>query len=167
MLPVWQQAYWTLAGAGAAIFTLGFFLLPETYYDREIALQKYSVQAIVGGKVDGQEIEVSELAEPIPARIPYLQQIKPWSPMNPKATFWLSLVRQFTFLGFPAVLWAIMFYGLAIGIGGLCIAFSFPTTILGPPYNWSVQASGTIAISTFIAVLISIPIGPLSDRWYY
>jgi hypothetical protein len=182
MLPNWRQAYWTCAGAGAAIFVLGFFFVPETYYDRDEALQKYSVDRVLGHEkidttgtknetahVEGNplddRIDRIETGQPIPPRKSYLQQIKPWSGINRKATFWISSVRQFSFLAYPAVLWAVIFYGIAIGIGALFISFSFPGVILAPPYSWSENASGTVTIAGFIGTLLSLPIGPLSDRF--
>ena len=168
MLPKWQQAYWTTAGAGAGIFLLGFFFVSETYYDREDALQKYNVQTVIGAvKPETGETEVTEIeAQPIPPRKPYIQQLKPWSGSNREAKFWVSAVRQFTFLAYPAVLWTIIYYGIAIGIGALFISFSFPGVILAPPYSWNEQASGTITLAGFICTLFSLPIGPISDRWY-
>jgi len=165
MLPNWHQAYWTTAGAGACIFILGFFFVPETYYDREEALKKYSVETVTTGKLEGQHVQVSEEVTSLPPRKPYVQQLKPWSGINRKATFWVSAIRQFSFLAYPAVLWTIIYYGIAIGIGALFISYSFPAVITAPPYNWSVQAGGTVTLAGFIGVLLSLPLGPLSDRW--
>jgi MFS family permease len=166
MLPNWHQAYWTTAGAGAGIFILGFFFVPETYYDREVALEKYSVETIAAAAQAKQEGQHVEIAVALPPRMSYAQRLKPWSGINPKAQLFVSLIRQFSFLAYPAVLWTIIYYGIAIGIGALFISFSFPGVILAPPYNWNEQASGTVTVAGFIGVLLSLPIGPLSDRWY-
>jgi hypothetical protein len=165
MLPNWRQAYWTCAGAGAGIFCLGFFFVTETYYDREEALKKYNVIQFTGDKPAGQQVEEEESAT-IPIKKSYIRTLKPWSGINRKATFWVSAIRQFSFLGYPAVLWTIIYYGIAIGIGALFISFSFPAVIEAPPYNWSEDASGTVTLAGFIGVLLSLPIGPISDRWY-
>jgi MFS family permease len=164
MLPNWRQAYWTTAGAGAGIFCLGFFFVTETYYDREEALKKYNVAQITGEKTVGQQVEEDERST-IPIKKSYISTLKPWSGINRKATFWVSAIRQFSYLGYPAVLWTIIYYGIAIGIGALFISFSFPGVIESPPYNWSEDASGTVTLAGFIGVLLSLPIGPISDRW--
>ena len=39
----------------------------------------------------------------VPPRKSYLHQLNPWSGPNPKASFWISLVRSFTYLSYPAV----------------------------------------------------------------
>jgi MFS family permease len=163
MLPNWHQAYWTTACAGAGIFVLGFFFVQETYYDREEALKKYSVEAVTTGKIEGEHVEITEAV--LPPRKPYSRRLKPWSGINHRAQFWVSAIRQFSFLGYPAVMWTIIYYGIAIGIGALFISFSFPSVIEAPPYNRSDQAGGTIALAGFIGTLLSLPIGPLSDRW--
>jgi hypothetical protein len=164
MLPKWTSAYYTTTAAGAAIFVLGFFFVPETYYDREAALRKYSVETVFASKEQGQHIEVSEPIA-VPPRKSYLRQLKPWSGINRDAQFFVSAIRQFSFLGYPAVMWVIIYYGIAIGIGALFISFSFPGVIESPPYSWSENASGTITLAGFIGTLLSLPIGPISDRW--
>jgi MFS family permease len=99
----WRLLYYILAGLAGALFVLGFFIVVETRFDRSepVPLETLEEYAEDHNKLDHRVTHVQSYT--VPLRKTYLQQINPWSGSNPKASFWISLVRSFTYLSYPAV----------------------------------------------------------------
>jgi hypothetical protein len=111
-------------------------------------------------------ISMNECMPPaLPKPYTFVQRLKPWGTPNREISLFTPFWRQFTFIVYPAVLWAVIFYGMAIGLGALYIGFSFSILITQPPWNWSQSQTGLNAISGFIGTVLAIPIGPISHRF--
>jgi MFS family permease len=100
----WRLLYYILAGLAGGLFTLGFFFVVETRFDRSegLPLETLEEYAEDHHKLDHHVTHVQSYE--VPARKSYLRQLNPWSGANPKASFWISLARSFTYLAYPAVL---------------------------------------------------------------
>jgi len=98
----WRLLYYILAGLAGALFVLGFFIVVETRFDRSEApletLEEYEEDK---HKLDHHVTHVQSYQ--VPPRKSYISQLNPWSGSNPKASFWISLARSFTYLAYPAV----------------------------------------------------------------
>jgi MFS family permease len=172
MLPLphsWRSAYYLYTACGVFVWITGILFLSETHFDREKAHRLYGEAAeyIAGFDEKGDPIvSTSERAPPaLPEQLTFLQRMKPWGAVNHEISIFTPMWRQFTFLVYPAVLWAVIFYGMAIGLGALYIGFSFSILITQPPWNWAQSGTGLNAISGFVGTLLAIPVGPISDRF--
>ena len=99
----WRLLYYILAGLAGALFVCGFFIVVETRFDRSegVPLETLEEYAEDHHKLDHHVTHVQSYN--VPPRKSYLHQLNPWSGPNPKASFWISLVRSFTYLSYPAV----------------------------------------------------------------
>jgi hypothetical protein len=163
----WRSAYYLYTACGVFVWIVGLLFLSESHFDREKAHQLYGEAAeFISGFDEKGEIVVSErVPTNIPQYLTFTQRLKPWGPPNHDISIFTPLWRQFTFLVYPAVLWAVIFYGMAIGLGALYIGFSFSIVITTPPWNWAQEQTGLNNIGGLIGVLLAIPVGPISDRF--
>ena len=99
----WRLLYYILAGLAGFLFVCGFFIVVETRFDRSegIPLETLEEYAEDHQKLDHHVTHVQSYN--VPPRKSYLRQLNPWSGPNHKASFWISLVRSFTYLSYPAV----------------------------------------------------------------
>lgn len=100
----WRLLYYVLAGLAGALFILGFFIVSETRFDRtvDVPLETLEEYAEDQNKLNHRVTHVQSYE--VPPRKSYMAQLNPWSGANRKAGFWISLVRSFTYLAYPAVL---------------------------------------------------------------
>lgn len=163
----WRSAYYLYAACGGFIWVVGSLFLSESHFDREKAHQMYGEAAEFIESYDEKGTPVMAANSPIqlPEPLTFVQRLKPWSTPNHDFNIVLPVWRQFVFLAYPAVIWTVIFYGLAIGIGALYIGLSFSTLITQAPWNWTQEDTGLNQIGGLVGVLIAIPIGPLSDRF--
>jgi hypothetical protein len=164
----WRSAYYLYAACGAFVWIIGFLFLSESHFDREKAHREYGeASEFIQNGLDDKG--VPQVIERIPSNIPqpltFTQRLKPWGAVNHDLNIFTPVWRQFIFLAYPAVMWTVLFYGLAIGIGAIYIGLSFSIVITQPPYNWTQTQTGLNTIGGLVGVLIAIPVGPLSDRF--
>ena len=55
-------------------------------------------------------------------------------------------------------------YGIYIGLGALVFNYTFPIKIVQPPYNWTQENSGLIALGNLIGYGLAVPLTWSSDR---
>lgn len=145
------------------IFLAIFFFLPETQYPRASAAQAPSLTSpsVENQSETSHPKDVSSIEEnppaPVPAKKTYLQELKPWSGLNPngqKAGFISLFLRSWPLILYPAVAYSTLVFGLAVS--GLLIAVSTAATVFqSPPYNMSPGIQSLI----FLAMLIGAAIG--------
>jgi hypothetical protein len=119
---------------------LTFFGLPETQYPRASAAQApieptSSEDIIAPSPKD--ETSVEETNE-FPLKKSYLQQLKPWSGINPnghKAGFLWLFIRPWLLILYPAVAYSTLVFGFAIGSLLMVVATS-TEVFQSPPYNF-------------------------------
>ena len=99
----WRLCYYILAGLAGLLFVMGFFIVVETRFDRTgpVPAETLEEYAVDHHKLETQVTHV--MSYQVPPRKSYARQLNPWSGGNPKASFWVSLVRSFTYLAYPAV----------------------------------------------------------------
>lgn len=165
----WGSAFYVYTAAGVFVWIVGGLFLSEFHFDREKAHQMYGeASEFVQGVDDKGQPQVIERVPTtaIPKPKTFVQRLAPWGEVNHDLNIRLTPVwHQFIFLLYPAVIWTVIFYGLAIGLGALYIGLSFSILITQPPWNWSQEQTGLNTLGGLIGVLIAIPIGPLSDRF--
>jgi len=125
------------------------FFLPETQYPR--AAQAASLQSSPSGDqsespnskdkdlTSKHVASVEEGQVVVPARKSYLQQLNPWSGINPngeKANFLYLFLRPWPLVFYPAVAYSTYIFGLAISAIQITVTQS-PTVFESPPYNFT------------------------------
>jgi len=122
---------------------LTFFGLPETQYPRASAaqapIQPTSSEDRISTPTPKDETSVEEnVRTAIPAKKSYLQQLKPWSGINPngqKASFFWLFIRPWPLIFYPAVAYSTLVFGLAISSLLMVVATS-TEVFQSPPYNF-------------------------------
>jgi hypothetical protein len=139
----------------AVIFFGIIFFLPETQYARS------SPSAQSSHVTERKDSAVSEKSQSstIPIKKPYLQELKPWSGINPnghKAGFPFLFLRGWPLIVYPAVLYSTVVFGLAVSSILIAIGTS-PNVFQAPPYNMTAGIQSCI----FIAMLIGAFLGAI------
>jgi hypothetical protein len=126
-----------------------FFFFPETQYYRKEPL------ALVSTVSEGKEtttVEVQERA-PIPAKKSFIQELKPWSGINPgieKNTSIISLfIRPWPLAVYPAVAYSFLVFSCNLA----CVVNVLNTAAVvfqSPPYNMSPGVQSLIYVAPLI-----------------
>ena len=116
-----------------------FLLIPETQYPRTSLAQAPFAQLHSRGPQcdENPKTNVSVEDNPVVARMSYLQQLNPWSGINPngqKASFVSLSLRSWPLIIYPAVAYATVVFGFAVCGILMCIA-TYSIVFESPPYN--------------------------------
>ncbi|KAL1975107.1 hypothetical protein VTN31DRAFT_3499 [Thermomyces dupontii] len=159
----WRLFFYVVIAVQGALFIAAFLFVEETSYKRE--LPKVSPEgSTVGDNEKLQEPTHTETVTPIPERKTFLQTLSPLGKYDPEVSFFMTMIRSFTYFPIPAVFWVITTYGIYIGLGAFSFNYVFPLKIMEEPYNWSETNSGLIAVATLIAYALALPFTTTSDR---
>jgi len=149
------------------VFLALFFFLPETQYPRTSTaqapfLQSSSSEDQSEPPKQKDETTVEEnLPVAIPAKKTYLQQLKPWSGINPngqKASFFSLFIRSWPLVFYPAVAFSTLVFGLAVS--DILIAVGTSASVFqGPPYNMSPGIQSLIFLFLMGGALIGAAFG--------
>ena len=149
-------------------FLLLFFFFPETQYYRPPSSQLPQPSTSPDEVFVAGIEKVTDLPPPAtPPKKSYLQQLKPWSGINPgieKNTSLLFLiVRGWPLVIYPAVAYAIIAFAVAVGCCLLCFNTS-PSIFQSSPYNFSPGVQSLIFLAGMIGgVTGSVAAGGLTD----
>ena len=99
----------------------------------------------------------------------YLQELKPWSPINPQASLLNLFFRPFPLVAYPAIFYAFISFATILG-WSVCVTSTNANVFQKPPYNMSPGINSLIKLPGLIGVAIgSIYAGTLTDKcaqWY-
>ncbi|KKY27066.1 putative serine threonine kinase 16 [Phaeomoniella chlamydospora] len=158
----WRLYFYVIFAFACVLFIVAFVFVEESMYNRE------GMMAILGAAVsrDVDHEKSSSTTHEIvtPPRRSFVATMKPWSTINRDAPFFMTAIRSFTYFLVPCVFWVIATYGIYIGLGALTFNYTFPIKIVAPPYNWSEQNSGLIAVANACGYFLAIPFTTTSDR---
>ncbi|KAK7529286.1 major facilitator superfamily domain-containing protein [Phyllosticta citribraziliensis] len=158
----WRLYFYVELAFAAALLVLSFIFVEETMYKRDTGqTSSNSSDKDVGEKMTA--VERLESVPVVPPRKTFREQLKVWSGIDHSVSFFLTAGRSFTYFMVPSVLWVITSFGIYIGLGGLAFNYTFPIKIVAPPYNWSPENSGLIALGNIIGYGLAIPFTPTSD----
>ncbi|KAH7120515.1 major facilitator superfamily domain-containing protein, partial [Dactylonectria macrodidyma] len=162
--------FWIEFGIGCILFLGTFFLFEETMFlgrkatapEHQVDLAKDENQATS----EGIELSVQRSSSCPPPRKTYLQQLKVLDTTDPNSPIFLMMVRSFTYFPIPPVFWVCSTYGMIIGLAALAFTSTFPVIVAAPPYNWPIENTGLVAVSSFLGYLIAAGVfGSLPDRF--
>ncbi|KAI6829570.1 putative MFS transporter [Hortaea werneckii] len=168
----WRLFFYVEIAFAGLLLILAFVFVEETAYKRDSpsgpsldnpeGLKKvYAKSELENKEADAAEhVEVETL---VPARRTFLATLRPWSAIDHDEPFFLTSVRSFTYFLVPSVLWVITSYGIYIGLGALVFNYTFPIKIVQPPYGWSEENSGLIALGNIVGYGLAIPLTWTSD----
>ena len=168
----WRLFFYVESAFAALLLLLAFLFVEETTYKRNTPngpantnpngeTKVASQAAVEKGDVSPDHVEVETL---IPPRRTFLATLKPWSAINHDEEFFMTIARSFTHFLVPSVLWVVTSFGIYIGLGALVFNFTFPLKITEPPYNWSQENSGLIALANLVGYALAVPLTWTSDR---
>ncbi|KAF7193122.1 putative MFS-type transporter [Pseudocercospora fuligena] len=167
----WRLYFYVEIGFAAALLILAFFFVEESSYKRDgplthIPSQEQGRRRIFGQKEPEKEDGPThiELQTSVPPRKTFIETLKPWSTINHDEQFFLTAIRSFTYFLVPSVVWVVCTYGIFIGLGALVFNYTFPILITAPPYGWSQENSGLIAVGSVLGYFLAAPLIPSFDR---
>lgn len=186
----WRLYFYVETAFAGLLLILAFLFVEETYYVRKSPNGPSAPNPDGEKRVFGQsEVEKSEesvehikVETLVPPRRSFFATLKPWSAINPNESFWMTMIRSFSYFLVPSVLWVVTrynthsrfvqtlsltsssSYGIYIGLGALVFNYTFPIKIVAPPYNWKAENSGLIALGNIIGYGLAIPFTWTSDR---
>jgi len=149
-----------------------FFFFPETQYYRPPSSQLPHTSSDDHSESGTSEKAVVPLgtaatvASPIPKKT-YLQELNPWSGINPgiekNTSFLFLFVRGWPLVVYPAVAYSIIAFAIAISCDLLCFTTA-PTIFQSPPYNFSAGVQSLIFLAGMIGGITgSVAAGSLTD----
>ncbi|KAI0134011.1 major facilitator superfamily domain-containing protein [Xylariales sp. AK1849] len=166
----WRLFFYVVLSFALALFVLAFLFVEETSYDRKAHMlaelpSNTSAGSDSNEKPTQSTYEQSTTPAPsIPSRTSFIKTLAPWGRVDHTIPFFVTIARSFTYFLVPQVFWVITSFGIYIGLGAFVFNFTFPIKITAPPYNWTEENSGLIALAALIGFLLAVPLTPLSDR---
>jgi hypothetical protein len=150
-----------------------FFFFPETQYFRTPSVndeQRNSVTSANEKEISTVEDErttstpLSETLSPQRKRS-YLQELKPWSKINPNTNYLNLLLRPWPLIVYPALIYSFLAYAAILG-SGTGIINTNAAIYQNAPYHMTPGINSLIKIATFIGVTLGVYFGgSLTDRY--
>lgn len=155
------------------------FFLPETQYFRDTSTGTPNPSSSTDAKEstarDHEEITSEESipdGSSIPRKRSYLQELIPWSGINPgiaKGTSFLFLfIRPWPLILYPAVMYSTLVFSFVLGCV-LIVVNTAAATFQSPPYNMSPGIQSLIflagVIGSVIGAIVGGPFTDLFGRW--
>lgn len=107
----WRLFFYVVIAVAGALFIAAFLFVEETSYKRE--LPKVSPEgSTMGDNEKLQEPMHTETVTPIPERKSFLQTLLLMGKYDPDVSFFMTMIRSFTYFPVPAVFWVITTYGV-------------------------------------------------------
>ncbi|KAK0611251.1 major facilitator superfamily domain-containing protein [Immersiella caudata] len=164
----WNLFFYVEFAFAVALLILAFFYVEETRYVRKVINPPEtppngpSETSPTDKEQNVLEREDTTSAS-IPPRKPFLEQLRPWSPIDHESEFFMMMLRSFTYLLVPSTFWVITTYGIYIGLCGFAFSFIFPLKIVAPPYNWPATNAGLFSLASIAGWAFALPLLPLVD----
>jgi Major Facilitator Superfamily len=141
----------------SAVILFGMiFFLPETQYARSSTSPDPSAQrSHLAERIDSTFSEKSQSSS-IPVKKRYLQELKPWSGINPnghKASFLFLFLRGWPLIVYPAVLYSTVVFGLAVSSILIAVGTA-PNVFQAPPYNMTPGVQSCIYTAMLIGAFL-------------
>jgi hypothetical protein len=166
-----------LAGVNALAI---FFFFPETQY-----IRKYTVAAAATtttttdstavpteGSQDGKELsssttgsdtEISPTTTSPPKRT-FLQELNPWSGVNPSASYIHLVLRPWPTVLYPAAIFSFLTFSTTLA-WFICMLNTSAAVFQAPPYLMSTGINGLINISSIVGIVVFCYLGgALTDK---
>jgi hypothetical protein len=165
-----------------------FLFLPETQYYRRYDLKNNSADTKDSNQVTEKEVPTSpdeestekeatsqangSAAEPenvpngessIPKKT-YVQELKPWSKINPDASFIHLLLRPWPLIVYPAVFFGFLAFATTLA-WVVCYVDTAASVFQAPPYLMSIGISGLYNVPAIIGICIGGFIGGAMTDW--
>ena len=184
----WEVSFWIMGAFFAVQCILVFFFMPESAYHRAdvLNLDLGSHENVNDALKYEKEHEnrTERLEEPekvsdadgniVPGPSPrsasvssekqsYLRELLPYSGFNSDDNLLKIMLRPFTLLASPVVLWATLLFTTCISwLVGISVTIS--QIFSAPPYNFTVAQVGLTNLSSFVASLLATIVAePLTD----
>jgi len=182
----WKVAFWIMGAFFAVQTILVFFFMPESAYHRADVLNldlgsheninealKYEKEHEHRTEKTSEDNVTDAQGNDIPTgtRSPsvtsekqsYLRELLPYSGYNSHDNLIKIMIRPFSLLASPVVLWATLLFTTCISwLVGISITIS--QIFSAPPYNFTVSQVGLTNLSSFVASLLATLIAePLTD----
>ena len=108
----------------------------------------------------------TEIATPSqsPAKLTFLQQLRPWSGINPHASYIHLFLRPWPLVLYPATIFSFLTFSTTLG-WYVCMLNTSAAVFQAPPYLMSTGINGLINVSSIIGILIFCYLGgALTDK---
>jgi hypothetical protein len=150
-----------------------FFFFPETQYSRKYNVATVSADSptTTEGSQDGKENSTTEnnsdteiAVTPSPAKLTFLQQLRPFSRVNPHSSYIHLFLRPWPLVLYPATIFSFLTFSTTLG-WYVCMLNTSAAVFQAPPYLMSTGINGLINVSSIIGILIFCYLGgALTDK---
>ena len=130
-----------------------FFFFPETTYYRKIV--NGDSQSNADSKETGTETAVEVMAIP---KKSYLQELKPWSPLNPSASYISLILRPWPLIVYPAVIFGFLVFSTTLA-WVVCVINTNGAVFQGRHYKMSPGINSLINIPAIIGIVLGSYVG--------
>ena len=108
------------------------------------------------------------IESPIPKKS-FLEELKPWSPINPEASYLHLLLRPWPLIIYPAVFFAFIVFATTLA-WVICVVDTYASIFQAPPYSMSPSISSLINIPAMIGIFAGAYCGGgstdlIAERW--
>ena len=159
-----------VAVVSGTLMILIFLTFPESnYFNRNTAIppvgdteSRTSGDTKEQGYVENVHIAASAVEF---KRKPYIQQLKPWSPLNPNTTILNLFLRPFPLVVYPGAIYAFLAFATQLG-WGMLVLNTTATVFQNKPYNMTPGISSLIRIPSLIGSIVGTTCGGALADWY-
>ncbi|OAG40130.1 hypothetical protein AYO21_05608 [Fonsecaea monophora] len=179
----WRWFHWLTSIMAGVDLILIFLFVPETQYHRDLhkALDSVGIEGNEEMELDAQKAspsglmtmtksedetttEMVETQNPAPEKRTFLQELKPWSPVQKDVNVVASFLRPWATWCYPSVLWGVFSFSIHVTCVVVLITM-IPVYFGAPPYNFSIGQQGLVYLSSCIGNAFgSIFCGFLNDK---
>lgn len=111
----WPWYHWLVSVLAGVDMLLIFFLVPETNYKRDLhhALDDAGADDLNAKELPSTHVEQTTSRHEF-TKQSYIQELKPWSPVDPQVSIVWPFVRPWITVAFPAVGWATLAFAVHV-----------------------------------------------------
>ena len=111
----------------------------------------------ISGNSESKETAIESGVATIPKK-PYLQQLKPWSPLNPHASYISLILRPWPLVIYPAVVFSSLIFSTTLA-WVVCVINTNGVVFQSPPYNMSQGINSLINVPAVIGIFAGSYVG--------
>jgi Major Facilitator Superfamily len=136
-------------------FVAIFLFFPESRYPRKSIMGEEKAEQESRSSEEKEPTATTESLQPVLTshKKTYLQELKPWSPLNTESNYIGLLLRPWPMLVYPATLYSFLTFSSQLAFY-ICIYSTYASVFQLPPYSMSTGVSGLINVAASIGIFV-------------
>jgi hypothetical protein len=153
--------------AGVVALTTFFFFAETQYFRTNLGqVEEQDASAVEDGKHVSSLGHISPPLAASNSKKSFIQELKPWSRINPVTTFWNLICRPWPLILYPAAIYATLLFSMIVG-WNVSVINTNASIFQNPPYHMTPGINSVgIKIPSFIGCILgTFCCGALADRY--